>query len=167
MVDALPGSMKDPFRDCEVGAEPSCNVIANKNFENYRKECIEKWNTAARMFRPGAPPPKKNSDEWKLNKVWNNECSHIRKTLPSVDQPLYPTSLSIDAPPTLQMFLPSERFLLWSPVDQFGLRPIKCPRVVGSNADGSWTCPGNLVFKQYRENKQVYGMDCGQWRYRY
>ena len=65
MVDALPGSMKDPFRDCEVGAEPSCNVIANKNFENYRKECIEKWNTACKLFRPRAPPPNKNSEEWK------------------------------------------------------------------------------------------------------
>ena len=99
MVDALPGSMKDPFRDCEVGAEPSCNVIANKNFENYRKKCILKWNTACKLFRPGAPPPNKNSEEWKLQKVWNTEYSHIRKKLPSVDQPLYPTSVSIDVQP--------------------------------------------------------------------
>ena len=72
MTGALPGSEIDPFFDYKNGAATSLNVDANKSFDEIRKECIWKWNTAARLFKKNLLLPKRklrngsyiNSHQW-------------------------------------------------------------------------------------------------------
>ena len=66
MTDALPGSEIDPFFDYKIDAATSLSIDANKSFDEIRKECIWKWNTAARLFKKESPTPEEKSEEWKL-----------------------------------------------------------------------------------------------------
>ena len=66
MTGALPGSEIDPFFDYKNGVATSLNVDANKSFDEIRKECIWKLNTAARLFKKESPTPEEKSEEWEL-----------------------------------------------------------------------------------------------------